>query len=83
MKVLYFAWVRDQIGKNVENIAPPKEIETVEQLIDWLSARSSKHEATLRNKKKIRVAVNYDFARLEDRIMPNDEVAIFPPITGG
>lgn len=83
MKVLYFAWLRSHTGVGEESLEPPAEVATVEALLDWLEARSPGHGAALADRSKIRVAVNQQFASPEDRVNSGDEVALFPPVTGG
>lgn len=81
MKILYFAWVRTQIGLGSETIEP--EAGTVAELLAELSKRSDKHAAVLAQTDKLRVAVDQDFAALDASIEGAKEVAIFPPMTGG
>lgn len=83
MKVLYFAWVRNAVGTGQEDVAPPAEVATVRQLLDWLAGRSAGHGEALADRARIRVAVNQAFAAPEDPVAAGDEVAIFPPVTGG
>ncbi len=83
MQLLYFAWVKDRIGRAEEAVSPPAEVTDVAALLDWLEARSEGHKAALADRKAIRVAVNQSFAAPEDAIAAGDEVAVFPPVTGG
>lgn len=83
MKILYFAWVRERIGKAEETVTPPDGLATVAALADWLATLGPAHEAIFTNRKKLRVAINQDQADFSDTIGPNDEVAFFPPMTGG
>jgi molybdopterin converting factor subunit 1 len=83
MKVLYFAWLRRRTGVAEETVAPPPEVATVAALLDWLAARSPGHAAALADRNVVRVAVNQDYARPETPVAPGDEIAIFPPVTGG
>lgn len=83
MKVLYFAWVRQKVGMAEEVVAPPAEIRDVAGLVTWLSDRSPGHAAAFSLPKQVRVAVNQEFATADTRIAANDEVAFFPPVTGG
>ncbi len=83
MKVLYFAWVRNETGIGEEDVAPPAEVATVGALLDWLAERSHGHGAALADRARIRVAVNQEFAAPDDPVTAGDEVAIFPPVTGG
>jgi molybdopterin converting factor subunit 1 len=83
VKVLYFAWLRRRIGVAEETVAPPPEVATVAGLLDWLAARSPGHAAALADRSVVRVAVNQDYARPDTPVAPGDEIAIFPPVTGG
>ncbi|MBS0478607.1 MAG: molybdopterin converting factor subunit 1 [Proteobacteria bacterium] len=75
--VVYFAWVREGVGKAQESVDPPAEVVTVADLIDWLG-----HEV-LRDKTRLRAAVDQLFVPLDAPIAGAREVAIFPPVTGG
>ncbi|WP_368417137.1 molybdopterin converting factor subunit 1 [Falsiroseomonas sp.] len=83
MKVLYFAWVRQKVGIAEEDIAPPPEIRDVAGLIAFLAARSPGHAAAFADPRQLRAAVNQDFATPDAPVAPGDEVAFFPPVTGG
>jgi len=83
MQVLYFAWVRQKIGLAQEDVSPPEEVRDVAGLIGWLAARSPGHAAAFANARTIRAAVNQEFATPEHKVAPGDEVAFFPPVTGG
>lgn len=83
MKVLYFAWVRNAVGTGHEDLEPPAEVGTVGQLLDWLAGRSAGHGEALADRERIRVAVNQAFAAPDDAVRTGDEIAIFPPVTGG
>jgi len=81
--LLYFAWVRERIGKDGERVALPPEATTVGALLDWLEGRDDAYGSALRDRERLRVAVNQQFARPETPVRAGDEVAIFPPVTGG
>lgn len=83
MRILYFAALRERLGMAEETVNPPDTIRTVGDLIDWLRGRDPEHAAALRENSMIRVAVNQDYARPEDPVQATDEIAIFPPVTGG
>ncbi len=83
MKVLYFALLRERIGMAQEEVSPPADVRTVADLVTWLRARSAQHEAALANPAMVRVAVNQDYAQPSDAVRPDDEIALFPPVTGG
>lgn len=83
MKVLYFAWLRDKTGHAEEEIELPGDVTTVGALVDWLKARSAGHAEAFADTKVVRAAVNQEFADPADPVGPGDEVAFFPPMTGG
>jgi len=83
VKLLYFAWVRQKIGFSEEDIAAPSTVTTVAALVEFLRKRGPGYEAAFRDVKFLRVAVNEEHAGFDARIGPNDEVAFFPPVTGG
>lgn len=83
MRVLYFALLRERVGMAEETVSPPDGVRTVAELIAWLRGRSEQHEAALANSALVRVAVNQDYAQPGDPVRPGDEIAFFPPVTGG
>ena len=83
MKVLYFAWLKTKTGISAEEVDPPKEVTTVDGLLDWLQGRDAKFAEALSDREALRVAVNQEYARPNDPVGPGDEVALFPPVTGG
>ena len=83
MRILYFAWLRSRVGLAAEEVDPPPQVADVAGLLDWLATRSPGHQAALADRSVIRVAVNQDYAKLDAAVKPGDEIAIFPPVTGG
>ena len=83
MQLLYFGWVRTRIGKGGEEIEPPETVTDVRALIDWLQSRGDGYAEALADLTAIRVAVNQEMAELDAGIGRGDEVALFPPMTGG
>ena len=83
LTIFYFAWLRERTGVAREDVTLPDGVHTVSALLDHLSARSAGHEAALKNRKTIRAAVNQEFSDLSGPVHPGDEVAFFPPVTGG
>jgi len=83
MDLLYFAWVRQKIGVGRERLEVPPSVATVADLLAWLSARGPGYAAALGDTGLIRVAVNQEFATLATPVAASDEVAFFPPVTGG
>ena len=83
MKLLYFAWLRARIGQAEEELALPAEVRDVAGLLLWLQARGGGYAEALRDLSVIRVAVNQDYVGRDHPIREGDEVALFPPVTGG
>ena len=83
MKVLYFAWLRQRIGMSEETVSLPDDVTTVGSLLMFLQGRSNQHALALTDLSVVRVAVNQDYARDADPVSDRDEVALFPPVTGG
>ena len=83
MKILYFAWLRERVGTAQEEAEPPADAVTVSALIDWLVGRGENYEAAFADRSVIRAAVNQEHAALDTPIGPGDEIAFFPPMTGG
>ena len=83
MKLLYFAWVRQKIGRSEEELVIPSSVTTVATLIEFLQTRGPGYEAAFRDATLIRCAVNQQHARLDAAVKAGDEVAFFPPVTGG
>lgn len=83
MKVLYFAWLRQRIGHAEDQIDLPKGVTDVRGLIDHLRKQGPGYEQALKDLATVRVAVNHDYVKLDHRLDPGDEVALFPPVTGG
>lgn len=81
--MLYFAWVRQKVGKAEEDVSPPAEVRDVAALVVWLRARSPGHAAAFADPKQIRAAVNQEFATPDQAVAAGDEIAFFPPVTGG
>jgi sulfur-carrier protein len=83
MKILYFAWLRTKTGTASEEVTPPAEVTTVATLMDWLGSRYPGFGEAMAAPGVIRAAVNQDYAQPGDPVRPGDEVAFFPPVTGG
>jgi molybdopterin synthase sulfur carrier subunit len=83
MKVLWFAWLRTRVGQAEEALEPPASVQTVQQLLEWLQGRSKGHAEALKDLSVVRVAVNQNYVQLDHPVKAGDEVAIFPPVTGG
>ena len=83
MKLLYFAWLRTRIGRAGEDLALPSHVHDVAGLLEWLRTRGPNYAEALRDLSVVRVAVNQDYVGPEHPIRDGDEVALFPPVTGG
>jgi len=83
MKLIYFAWVRERIGKSGEDVELPAGIETVADLLRWLKARGDGYELALQHPQVIRVAIDHEHVGHDERLAGAREVALFPPMTGG
>jgi sulfur-carrier protein len=83
MRLLYFAWIRQRIGCHEETVDPPEEVTDVASLIAWLQRRGPGYAEALKEPSVVRVAVNQEYVPLKHRLCPGDEVALFPPVTGG
>lgn len=83
MKILYFAWMRQRVGASSETIDLPEDVTTVDGLIDWLIGRGENYAHAFAKRDVIRAAVNQEYVRFDHRVGDGDEVAFFPPVTGG
>lgn len=83
MKLLYFAWVRERIGKVEEELALPAEVMTVSDLMNWLAGRGEEYAYAFENPKVIRAAIDRRHVRADTPIAGAREIAFFPPMTGG
>lgn len=83
VKVVYFAWVRERIGKGEEELEIPAEVKTAGELVTWLATLGEGYEEALRFPKAIRVAVNQEHIEHNESIAGAREIGIFPPMTGG
>lgn len=83
MKVMYFAWLRQKVGMGEEVIDLPDDVTTTGQLVEWLRGRGTGYVDAFRDTTAIKVAVNQEFADFDAPVKAGDEVAFFPPVTGG
>ncbi len=83
MKILYFAWVKARIGQAEEEVVIPPGVTDVTRLIRYLCTRTPGHAAALADLSMIQAAINREHVSFDHPINPTDEVAFFPPITGG
>ena len=83
MKLLYFAWVRQKIGKGSEILDLPDHILTVSDLLDYLPSLGQNYADALAKRDLLKIAIDEEFASLDDEIKGANTIAIFPPVTGG
>jgi sulfur-carrier protein len=81
--LVYLARLRETLGAAAEKVELPGDVGTVAALLAWLRARGGVWASELAPGRAVRVAVNYDMARADTPVKPGDEVALFPPVTGG
>lgn len=83
MKLLYFAWVRQKVGRGEEVVDAPREVATVGALVEWLKTKGGGYAEAFADLKRMRAAVNQEHVGFDAPIKADDEVAFFPPVTGG
>jgi sulfur-carrier protein len=83
VKILYFAWVRERVGKAEETVEPPAGIATVGDLMGWLAGRGEEYAHAFDNPKVIRAAIDRAHVKANTAIAGAREIAFFPPMTGG
>jgi len=83
MKILYFAWVREKTGVSAEDISVPETVNSVSGLVDWLKTRNGGYAEAFADHNVVRVAVNQEYVTIDHAVSDDDEVAFFPPVTGG
>jgi molybdopterin synthase sulfur carrier subunit len=81
--VLYFAWVRQKIGKSEEALALPASVKTVEALVAHLKDQGGGYADAFADAARLRVSVNRHHCGFDTAIHEADEIAFFPPVTGG
>ena len=83
LRLVYFAWVRERVGKAEEEIVPPPSVTTVAELMNWLGGRGEEYAHAFENPKVIRAAIDKSHVRPDAAIAGAREIAFFPPMTGG
>lgn len=81
--LVYFAWVRERIGKPEEEIELPDSVVTVRDLLNHLKTLGEEYENALQFPDVIRVAINQEHVEHSEEIAGAREIGIFPPMTGG
>lgn len=83
VKIVYFAWVRERIGKAEETLDLPPSVTTVAELIIWLRARGPEYANAFVKPQVIRTAIDHTHVKPATSIAGAREIAFFPPVTGG
>lgn len=83
IRILYFAWLRERIGKSDETVDVPDTVETVGDLLAWLGARGPEYAVLLERREVVRAAVDRTHAKLTASLKGAREIGFFPPVTGG
>ena len=83
MVIKYFSWIKEHIGKSEEQIILPTNINNINQLINYLNEIDEKYKLLYEKKELIKIAVNKTYSSFDTNISNSDEIAFFPPVTGG
>ena len=83
MIIKYFSWIKEHIGKSEEQITIPSDIINVDQLINYLNEKDTKYNLLFEKKELIKIAVNKTYSSFDAKVNNSDEIAFFPPVTGG
>ena len=83
MIIKYFSWIKEHVGKSEEQIELPNHINNVNELLNYLNKLDKKYSLILEKKKLIKIAVNKTYSSFDANISNSDEIAFFPPVTGG
>ena len=83
MVIKYFSWIKEHIGKSEEQIELPRHINNINELINYLNKIDEKYNLIFEKKEIIKIAVNKKYSSFDAKISDNDEIAFFPPVTGG
>jgi sulfur-carrier protein len=83
LKIVYFAWVRERIGRTDETVEPPAGTKTVADLVAWLRTRGEEYEYAFENPQLVRAAIDHEHVKPQAPLGDAREIAFFPPMTGG
>ncbi|MBM6592774.1 molybdopterin converting factor subunit 1 [Microvirga pudoricolor] len=83
MKLVYFAWVRERIGKAEEEVSLPDGLVTVADLVAWLKGRGEEYDYAFENESVVRAAIDHVHVKPDALLGHAREIAFFPPMTGG
>jgi molybdopterin synthase sulfur carrier subunit len=83
IRILYFAWVREKMGRAEETVQPPASVVTIGDLVGWLKTRGPEYEAAFARAEVVRAAIDQTHVKPDTPLAGAREVAFFPPVTGG
>ena len=83
MVIKYFSWIKEHIGQSEERIELPVNVSTIKELMLYLENLNDKYKLAFKKKDLIKIAINKSYSSIDDKINNNDEIAFFPPVTGG
>jgi sulfur-carrier protein len=83
VKLVYFAWVRERVGKTDEEVELPADVATVADLVRWLRGRGEEYAYAFEHEGVVRAAVDHAHATPDAPVVAAREIAFFPPMTGG
>ncbi|HZH52905.1 MAG TPA: molybdopterin converting factor subunit 1 [Microvirga sp.] len=83
MRLVYFAWVRERVGKTDEDVDLPDGVTTVTDLVRWLKSRGEEYEYAFENEAVVRAAIDHVHVKPDAAVAGAREIAFFPPMTGG
>lgn len=83
VKLIYFAWVRERVGKTEEVVELPASVDTVAALVGWLKERGEEYAYAFENETVVRAAIDHRHVKPDAVLAGAREVAFFPPMTGG
>ncbi len=83
VKLLYFAWVREKVGRGEDTFDLPEAVVSVTDLIQWLRLQGPEYDSAFENESAIRVAINQEHVTHDTSVAGAKEIAFFPPVTGG
>ncbi len=84
MKLLYFSWIRERLNRANEDVQLPDDVTTVSELLSWQKSRGEEFSAVFEFEKLVRVAINQEHVDdHSEKLAGADEIAFFPPMTGG
>jgi molybdopterin synthase sulfur carrier subunit len=83
VKLVYFAWVRERVGRAQEDAELPPQLTTIADLVGWLKGRGEGYAEAFANERVVRAAIDHVHAKPGTALAGAREIAFFPPMTGG